>query len=77
MFSWNSSAVSEAGIIILPPSHDVGMSMDDVDMLEVEPAPKKWPTKPGILRSDIFDPEDSWYDAPPEGFSLTVSLFCI
>lgn len=40
---------------------------------ESEAVPVKWPTKPGIPRSDMFDPEDSWFDAPPEGFSLTVS----
>ncbi|XWS29044.1 hypothetical protein CRYUN_Cryun25bG0122900 [Craigia yunnanensis] len=53
--------------------------MKDADMLEPESepetAPVKWPTKPGIPRSDMFDPEDSWFDAPPEGFSLTLSIF--
>lgn len=48
--------------------------MKDVDMLEPETAPVKWPTKPGIPRSDMVDPEDYWFDAPPEGFSLTVRL---
>ena len=51
--------------------------MKDVDVLEPESEPEtalvKWPTKPGIPRSEMFDPEDSWFDAPPEGFSLTVS----
>ena len=52
--------------------------MKDVDVLEPESEPEtalvKWPTKPGIPRSEMFEPEDSWFDAPPEGFSLTVSL---
>ncbi|KAE8732791.1 F2P16.20-like protein isoform 2 [Hibiscus syriacus] len=42
---------------------------------ELEEASVKWPAKPGIPRSDFFDPEDSWFDAPPEGFSLTLSTF--
>ena len=67
--------MSEAGIIILPHPHDVheGESPKDADMLEPEPVPLKWPRKPGISHSDIFDSDDSWYDTPPEGFSLTVS----
>ncbi|EOY34547.1 F2P16.20-like protein isoform 3, partial [Theobroma cacao] len=49
--------------------------MEDGDMLEPETAPVKWPKKPGIPHSDMFNPEDSWFDAPPEGFSLTLSTF--
>ncbi|XVF20338.1 hypothetical protein REPUB_Repub11eG0189600 [Reevesia pubescens] len=74
-----TDVVSEAGLIILPcpPEADKEGPMKDVDTLEPEPeaAPVKWPTKPGIPHSDMFDPEDSWFDAPPEGFSLTLSTF--
>ncbi|KAL5834243.1 hypothetical protein ACOSQ4_013740 [Xanthoceras sorbifolium] len=72
-----NDAVSEAGIIILPRPDDVheGESTENVDTLEQEAVPPKWPSKPGIPRSDLFDPEDSWYEAPPEGFSLTLSPF--
>lgn len=67
--------MSEAGIIILPHPRDMdeGESLKDADLLEPEPVPLKWPIKPGISHSDIFDSDDSWYDTPPEGFSLTVS----
>ncbi|GAY58836.1 hypothetical protein CUMW_189840 [Citrus unshiu] len=72
-----ADAVSEAGVIILPSPHDghEGESMEDPDVLEPEAALLKWPSKPGIPRSELFDPEDSWYDEPPEGFSLTLSPF--
>lgn len=68
--------MSEAGIIILPHSHDAdeGELMEDGDLLEPEPAPLKWPIKPGIPQSDFFDLEDSLYDPPPEGFGLSVSF---
>ncbi|KAJ4721701.1 RNA polymerase II subunit B1 CTD phosphatase RPAP2 [Melia azedarach] len=72
-----NDAVSEAGIIILPNQHDVDevKSTENTDALEPEAVPVKWPNKPGIPRTDLFDPEDSWFDAPPEGFSLTLSPF--
>ena len=68
--------VSEAGIIILPPPHNMDMEESQVNpnMLEPEPTPSKWPGKPGVPNYNLFDSEDSWYDGPPEGFSLTVSL---
>ncbi|KAJ9162816.1 hypothetical protein P3X46_022560 [Hevea brasiliensis] len=66
-----TDAMSEAGVIILPHPHDI----ESVGMLEQESASLKWPTRPGIPHSDLFDPEDSWYDAPPEGFSLSLSPF--
>lgn len=49
-------------------------SIEDVDMLEPEQAPSKWPRKPES-QYDLFNPEDSWFDAPPEGFNLTVRVF--
>lgn len=78
VFSRIQYPVSEAGIIILPHQGDVdeGELMDDIDMLESEPTPLKWPRKPGVPHSELFNPEDSWYDAPPEGFNLTVRFLC-
>ncbi|XVE59003.1 hypothetical protein DITRI_Ditri05aG0009300 [Diplodiscus trichospermus] len=74
-----TDTVSEAGLIILPcPSEaDKEESVNDVDVPgpAAEADPVKWPTKPGIPCSDMFYPEDSWFDAPPEGFSLTLSTF--
>lgn len=74
----NYYAVSEAGIIILPRQEngDEGEPMEEDDgeeTSEPEQTPTKWPKKPGSQYSDLFDPEDSWFDAPPESFSLTVS----
>lgn len=34
----------------------------------------KWPKKPLLLDTDMFEVDDSWHDTPPEGFSLTVSI---
>ncbi|XP_062081768.1 putative RNA polymerase II subunit B1 CTD phosphatase RPAP2 homolog [Humulus lupulus] len=72
-----SDAMSEAGIIILPRPENVneGKSLEDNDTSEPEQAPLKWPKKPGNQHSDVFNPEDSWFDAPPEGFSLNLSHF--
>lgn len=66
--------MSEAGIIVLPPPEmvDEGETSEDIDASELEQAPIKWPRKPGVPKFDYFDSEDSWFDAPPEGFSLTV-----
>lgn len=73
-----TGAASEAGIMILPYPNDVNNeeSIENGNRLEPEPepetAPLKWPKKQG---PDTFDPEDSWFDAPPDGFSLTLSAF--
>lgn len=74
-----SYAVSEAGIIILPPPHDEDEdeSQGDVVMLEPETTRSKWPGKPGVPNYNLFESEDSWYDRAPEGFSLAVSPFCM
>ncbi|XP_058764037.1 putative RNA polymerase II subunit B1 CTD phosphatase RPAP2 homolog [Vicia villosa] len=50
-------------------------TMDDDEILEENSVTLKWPRKPGISEFDLFDSEDSWFDAPPEGFSLTLSPF--
>lgn len=55
-----------------PEDVDEGESLMDVDASEPEKAPLKWPRKPGTKHFDMFDPEDSWFDAPPEGFNLKV-----
>ncbi|KAI4300605.1 hypothetical protein L6164_033961 [Bauhinia variegata] len=71
-----TDCVSDAGIIILPPPQDVEEgTVDDVDILETDSVTLKWPRKPGFPNVDLFDSEDSWYDPPPEGFSLTLSPF--
>ncbi|CAL0299462.1 unnamed protein product [Lupinus luteus] len=72
-----TDAVSEAGILILPCPHDAvdEGTVEDVDMLETDSVTLKWPRKPGFSDLDLFDSEDSWYDPPPEGFSLTLSPF--
>ena len=66
--------MSEAGIIVLPRPEDVdeGEPMEEEDVTEPEQSPIKWPKKPGSRQSDLFNPEDSWFDTPPDGFSLTV-----
>ncbi|KAK7282529.1 hypothetical protein RIF29_11386 [Crotalaria pallida] len=71
------NAVSKAGIIILPPPHDAvdEGTEEDVDMLETNSVTLKWPRKPGLSDIDVFESDDSWYDPPPEGFSLTLSPF--
>ena len=57
-----------------PHDDDEEVTMENVDMPETDSVTLKWPRKPGISDVDVFDSDDSWYDAPPEGFSLTVSL---
>ncbi|KAI3445459.1 hypothetical protein Pfo_002124 [Paulownia fortunei] len=72
-----SDAVSEAGVIILPPPHgiDEAKSEENGDVMDTDPFLLKWPPKPGFSNADLFDSEDSWYDSPPEGFNLTLSPF--
>ncbi|GAB4851106.1 hypothetical protein Ancab_030400 [Ancistrocladus abbreviatus] len=72
-----TDAVSDAGIILLPRQHDTNgrKCLDEASTLEAESDPVKWPRKPGLSNGDLFDSEDSWLDAPPEGFSLTLSPF--
>ncbi|MCH87408.1 RNA polymerase II subunit B1 CTD phosphatase RPAP2, partial [Trifolium medium] len=72
-----NDAVSEAGITILPHPPDAVEegTVDDDDILESNSVTLKWPRKPGISEFDLFDSEESWFDAPPEGFSLTLSPF--
>ncbi|KAI3919709.1 hypothetical protein MKX01_000150 [Papaver californicum] len=43
--------------------------------LEPESAPLKWPTKPGVFNFELFDSENSWFEPPHEGFSLSLLHF--
>ncbi|KAJ3691878.1 hypothetical protein LUZ61_000028 [Rhynchospora tenuis] len=71
-------AVSEAGIVILPQLH-YGTERDsqekEVDAEEIERGVVKWPQKPVLLETDMFEVDDSWHDTPPEGFNLDLSPF--
>ncbi|KAM1353617.1 hypothetical protein COP2_034105 [Malus domestica] len=69
-----NGAVSSAGIILLPRPDGVDEEEpnEDVDMLEPEQAPLQ-PRNLGNF--DLFDSENTWFDDPPEGFSLTLSPF--
>ncbi|KAK1295402.1 hypothetical protein QJS10_CPA16g01731 [Acorus calamus] len=73
------NAVAEAGLVIIPPPVEPeGKDDDDDDNgmdIEMDRGLGKWPKKPVLLDTDVFDTEDSWHDAPPEGFSLTMSPF--
>ncbi|KAL3749926.1 hypothetical protein ACJRO7_010971 [Eucalyptus globulus] len=76
--SGESDVFDAAGLIILPRPHEVDEKApveDNADPLEVDSASVKWPKKPGIPTADIFDADDSWYDAPPDGFNMTLSPF--
>ncbi|CAH9050534.1 unnamed protein product [Cuscuta epithymum] len=72
-----SSAISEAGIVILPPPHEKseGDCVEDDEVLEAEAHSQTWPTKPGLPNYDLFESEESCYDSPPEGFNLSLSPF--
>ncbi|CAM0958196.1 unnamed protein product [Alopecurus aequalis] len=75
-------AVSKAGIIILPDvlhqeqfENDKGSNTVEKEVSETDNGVVKWATKPVLLDTDMFEVDDSWHDAPPEGFSLTLSAF--
>ncbi|KAI3869129.1 hypothetical protein MKW92_013087 [Papaver armeniacum] len=55
------------------------MNGSDTEMvenaLEPESAPLNWRTKPGVFNFELFDPENSWFEPPPEGFNLSLSPF--
>ncbi|CAM8895701.1 unnamed protein product [Rhodiola kirilowii] len=73
-----NDAVSEAGIIILPPHHDDGKGEATVDnngMVDLDTTAIKWPKKREMSESDILDSTDSWLESPPDGFSLALSPF--
>jgi hypothetical protein len=71
-------SVSEAGIVILPqPSYgsetEPPVNMEG-DTQDTEREVVKWPQKPVLLETDMFEVDDSWHDAPPEGFNIDVHL---
>ncbi|ERN03253.1 putative RNA polymerase II subunit B1 CTD phosphatase RPAP2 homolog isoform X1 [Amborella trichopoda] len=70
-------AASEAGILIFPCPNSV--EEENIQKVADELKPEegeKWVKRPSLLHTGAFDTEeDSWYDAPPEGFSLTLSSF--
>ncbi|XP_066363242.1 putative RNA polymerase II subunit B1 CTD phosphatase RPAP2 homolog [Miscanthus floridulus] len=73
-------AVSKAGIIILPDvlnqkEYDNAKNTAGDDDPEIDRDVIKWPKKPVLLDTDMFEVDDSWHDTPPEGFSLTLSAF--
>jgi len=73
------TSVSKAGIIILPDvlnqkEYDNAKNTGGDDDPEIDRDVIKWPKKPVLLDTDMFEVDDSWHDTPPEGFSLTVSI---
>ncbi|XP_071686010.1 putative RNA polymerase II subunit B1 CTD phosphatase RPAP2 homolog [Rutidosis leptorrhynchoides] len=69
-----TDAVSEAGLVILPPPLDNNEAVSE-GAVDAQPTPLKWPKKTGITESHFFDSEDSWFDSPPEEFVLDLSPF--
>ncbi|KAF5183995.1 Rna polymerase ii subunit b1 ctd phosphatase rpap2-like protein [Thalictrum thalictroides] len=71
-----TNVVSEAGIMISPQLHEAdNYSHKDENMTETDLVLLKWPKNPGVLNSEIFGLEDSWYEPPPEDFSFNLSSF--
>ncbi|KAL8171783.1 hypothetical protein V2J09_023587 [Rumex salicifolius] len=69
-------AVSEAGIVVLAqPNFTENKGIGEVDDAESKQAPLKGTKISDISSTDVFDSDDSWFDTPPEGFSLTLSPF--
>ncbi|XP_023636708.1 putative RNA polymerase II subunit B1 CTD phosphatase RPAP2 homolog isoform X2 [Capsella rubella] len=71
-----SDATAKAGIVLLPSTHQLDEEVTE-EHIEEEPTLLKWPTKPGIPDSDLFDRDQSWFDGAPEGFNLTLSSFAV
>ncbi|CAN0922609.1 Putative RNA polymerase II subunit B1 CTD phosphatase RPAP2 homolog [Linum grandiflorum] len=72
-----ADAMSELGLIILPQANNIDQNdlTDDDNTEQEDLGTIQWPGKPGIPPSDMFDPDESWFDGPPEGFSLELSPF--
>ncbi|CAN8255810.1 unnamed protein product [Cochlearia groenlandica] len=66
--------LEEEVVVLLPSTHELDEEISEEDS-EEEPTLLKWPNKPGIPDSDLFDRDQSWFDGPPEGFNLTLSSF--
>lgn len=54
--------------------YDNAKNTGEDDDPEIDRDVIKWPKKPVLLDTDMFEVDDSWHDTPPEGFSLTVSI---
>ncbi|KAJ0232364.1 putative RNA polymerase II subunit B1 CTD phosphatase RPAP2 [Hirschfeldia incana] len=77
-----SDAAAEAGIVLLPSTHQLDEEVSEEEMSEEEEEEEeatllKWPNKPGMPDSDLFDRDQSWFDETPEGFNLTLSTFAM
>ncbi|CAH8367646.1 unnamed protein product [Eruca vesicaria subsp. sativa] len=70
-------AATNTGIVVLPSTHQLEEEVSDAkieeDMAEQESTLLKWPNEPGMPDFDLFDPDQSWFEGPTIGFSLTVS----
>ncbi|XP_010271590.1 PREDICTED: putative RNA polymerase II subunit B1 CTD phosphatase RPAP2 homolog [Nelumbo nucifera] len=69
-------AVSDAGIVIMPhpPDADEGDTQGEVDVLESERIPFRWPRRRVDLDPQFFYFEDILSE-PPDGFSMSLSPF--
>ncbi|CAA7017170.1 unnamed protein product [Microthlaspi erraticum] len=72
-----SDAAAQAGIVLLPSTQQLDEEVSEEETSDDEPTLLKWPNKPGIPDSDLFDRDQSWFDGVPEGFNLTLSTFAI
>jgi hypothetical protein len=72
-----SDAAAQAGIVLLPSTQQLDEEVSEEETSDDEPTLLKWPNKPGIPDSDLFDRDQSWFDGAPEGFNLTLSTFAI
>ncbi|KAH0870189.1 hypothetical protein HID58_077211 [Brassica napus] len=75
--SGDLDAVAKGGIVLLPSTHqldeEVSEEQIEEDMTEEEATLLECPNKPGMPDFDIFDPDQSWFDGPPIGLSLTAT----
>lgn len=81
-----SDAAAKAGIIVFPSTHqldgevseeEIEEEVSEEEEEEEEATLLKWPNKPGMPDSDLFDRDQSWFDETPEGFNLTLSTFAM
>ncbi|CAH8382077.1 unnamed protein product [Eruca vesicaria subsp. sativa] len=77
-----SDAAAKAGIVLLPSTHQLDEEVSEEEVTEdseeeEEATLLKWPNKPGMPDSDLFDRDQSWFDETPEGFNLTLSTFAM
>ncbi|KAG8091452.1 hypothetical protein GUJ93_ZPchr0012g19869 [Zizania palustris] len=72
--SEGDDAVSKEGIIISPDmvcqkqhgnDYDNGKNVGENEIFEIDRGVVKWPKKPVLLDTNMFDVDDSWYDMLP------------